>query len=338
MADYPYHPTAVQWRRPPVNRDVLKRCMERSDALGLVHSLGTLAILAASGSFAYLMFADKQWMLLALALYVHGGLYAFQPQTHEFSHGTVFKTPWLNTLFKRIYGLVFWTNNSALYRMSHTYHHRYTVHRDGDGEVVLPMPWTLERVAESAVRVVDVTGFLLTLYDLVLALFRPFLRNTRRGTWQRYVYAKGTPQEQREAYWITLLQLLFHVGFAALAVATGRWFLIVVVSLPAFYGGKWYAVYVHDTMHSGRQPEVDDFRLCCRSVRVDPVTSFLFWHMEYHTEHHAFPGIPCYRLARFHRLTKEHWEPPQSLAQAWREMTRHAEGVLAMPGPGAPTG
>ena len=332
MADFPYNPKPVPWVRPPVDRDVLKACMERSDLVGLLHCLGTLAILGASGAFAYLMWASEQWVLLAAALYLHGGIYGFQPQTHEFSHGTVFKTAWLNTLFKRVFGLVYWTNNAALYKMSHTYHHRYTVHRDGDGEVVLPAPWTWERVLEAAVRAVDITGLVVTLYDQISMLFRPFLANSRRNTWQRYVYSRATPEERREAYWLTLVQFLFHLALAVFAIATGRWFLIVVVSLPGFYGGKWYAVLVHDTMHSGREPEANDFRLSCRSVKVNPLTSFLFWHMEWHTEHHTFPGVPCYNLGRFHRLTREHWEKPQTLTQAWREMSRSAAGVLALRG------
>ncbi len=35
-----------------------------------------------------------------------------------------------------------------------------------------------------------------------------------------------------------------------------------------------------------------------------------------HTEHHTFPGLPCYALRRFHALTREHWERPQTLVEA----------------------
>jgi fatty acid desaturase len=330
MNTYPYEPVLIQWKRPPVDRAILARCNERSDALGLVYCLGTLAILTASGAIAYAMFLSQQWWLLALALYVHGGLFAFQPQTHEFSHGTVFRTPWLNALFKRVFDLLYWQNNSALYKMSHNHHHLYTVHRRSDGEVVLPAPETTEDLLSTAVRVVDVTGLWMTLYDRVYSLFKPFLRNPRRSVWYRYVYANSAPQAQRDAHWTGVAQLLFHLGFAAAAIATGHWFLIVVVSLPGFYGGKWYAKWVHDTMHCGRQPETDDFRLGCRTVRVDPFTSFLYWHMEYHVEHHAFAAVPCYRLGKFHKLTTELWDPPQSLFQAWREMNRNSEQVLVI--------
>ncbi len=330
MSDYPYRDVKVDWKRPPVDRELLRACTRRSDWLGLWHCVGVLAILATSGTVAYLFFAARQWGWLAVALYVHGGLFAFQPQTHEFSHGTVFRSKWLNSLFKRLFGLVHWTGNGALYKMSHMYHHQYTLHRQSEGEEVHPRAETTQTLLEQAVRVVDPTALLVTLYDQLYFLCIPYLRNSRRSTWQRYVYARSTPKERRDAYLTHISQLLFHLLFAVFALAIGKWFLIVVVSLPAFYGGKWYATWVHDTMHVGRQPEVDDFLLCCRTVRLDPFTSFLYWHMQWHTEHHAFAGVPCYRLQALHRRSREHWQAPQSLAAAWREMNRHSEALLAI--------
>lgn len=331
MNDYPYEPVTVNWKRPPIDRSVLTQCTQRSDLKGLIHSLGSLTILGGTGSFAYLMFATQQWVWLAIALYLHGGIYAFQPQTHEFSHGAVFKSKWLNLLFRRVFGLVYWTGNNALYRMSHEYHHRYTLHRKSEGEEVHPRPETTEALLQSAVRVVDLTGLLITLYDQIYFLFKPFARNPRRSTWSRYVYVNSSPRMQRDLYLTHITQLLFHILFAAAAIATGHWFMFVVVTLPGFYGGKWYATWVHDTMHVGRQPETDDFRLCCRSVRLDPITSFLYWHMEYHTEHHTYAAVPCYNLKRFRRLTEEHWEPAQTLFEAWREMNRHSNRLLVIP-------
>jgi len=68
-------------------------------------------------------------------------------------------------------------------------------------------------------------------------------------------------------------------------------------------------------------------------VRLDPFTAFMYWHMEWHTEHHAFPNVPCYNLKKFHRLTSEHWEKPLSLVAAWREMDDHAKRELVLADP-----
>ena len=111
--------------------------------------------------------------------------------------------------------------------------------------------------------------------------------------WQRYVYQEATDGERRaKRTGASSPSSCFHVAFAVWAIAVGEWFLIVVVSLPQFYGARWYHTLVHATMHVGREPEADDFRKSCRSVKVDPFTSFMYWHMEWHTEHHNLPRGP----------------------------------------------
>lgn len=330
MNSYPFADKKIDWKRPPIDRAVLKQCTEGSDLQGLWHCLGVLGMLTASGSLAYYLYATRHWVWMAIALYVHGALFAFNPQTHEFSHGTVFQSKWLNSLFKRVFGVVHWTSNSALYKMSHMLHHRYTVHHGADGEVVLPMPRTMEQLLSAALRVVDINGLIAAIYDQIHFLVVPFLRSTRRSPWMRYVYAKSRDSEKRDAYWTQFYQFMFHVLFSAVAIGTGHWFLVVVVTLPQFFGGTWYHSMVHDTMHSGRQADVDDFRACCRTVWLDPFTSFLYWHMEWHTEHHVSAGVPCYNLRKYHNLSREYWERPMSLLAAWREMEEAAKRDLAV--------
>jgi fatty acid desaturase len=330
VSNFPYNPVDVGWKRPPIDRSIIKECSKKSNLKGLVHSLGVLAILGVSGGLSFWFFTTGQWVLMAVALYVHGAIFAFNPQTHELAHHTVFKSKWLNEVFKRIFGVLHWRANNALYWMSHRYHHRYTTHRQSEGEVVLPRAETTQDVLFQAIKVVDITGFLTAVYDQFYSLFRPHMKNPRRSVWERYVFLQAKDGERTDAYWTRLSQVLFHLAFAGFAIAIGQWFLIVVVSLPAFYGGRWYHTLVHDTMHVGRTPETNDFRDCCRSVKVDPFTSFIYWHMEWHTEHHTYPGIPCYNLKKFHDLTSEHWEKPQTLVQAWKEMNRESLKLIAI--------
>src|SRR5690606_3209736 len=39
--------------------------------------------------------------------------------------------------------------------------------------------------------------------------------------------------------------------------------------------------------------------------RTSPLMTVLFFGANYHLEHHAYPGIPCYRLPKVHRILKE---------------------------------
>ena len=61
-------------------------------------------------------------------------------------------------------------------------------------------------------------------------------------------------------------------------------------------------------------------------------SSFLaVWALRvWHTEHHTFASIPCCNLGKFHRATREHWEKPQTLLEAWREMNSASDEFLVM--------
>ena len=74
------------------------------------------------------------------------------------------------------------------------------------------------------------------------------------------------------------------------------------------------------TQHMGLREDVKDHRLSTRSVRLDPVTSFIYWSMEYHIEHHMFPSVPSYNLPKLHEEIKDQLPKPKGLFGAYREI------------------
>jgi fatty acid desaturase len=50
--------------------------------------------------------------------------------------------------------------------------------------------------------------------------------------------------------------------------------------------------------------ESDDPLLASRSVRSNPVVSFLLLNENYHLEHHLFPEVPSYRLPALRALVR----------------------------------
>ena len=129
----------VKWYRSPVEPALLRELMQRSDWRGGLHSVGHLLLWGATGTLAWLLFAAKLWPLFALALMAHGVVGSFfkGAAIHELGHGTVFRSKWLNGLFTRVFCL-FGFVNIYDFKVSHSYHHRYTLHPEGDREVVLP--------------------------------------------------------------------------------------------------------------------------------------------------------------------------------------------------------
>ena len=77
---------------------------------------------------------------MLIALFFHGTVTSFFTGTapHELGHGTVFKTKWLNKFFLYFFSLIGWWDHFD-YASSHTYHHRYTLHAEGDRENLLPL-------------------------------------------------------------------------------------------------------------------------------------------------------------------------------------------------------
>ncbi len=106
----------------------------------------------------------------------------------------------------------------------------------------------------------------------------------------------------------------------AVALYFRLWMLPVVVTLAPFYGRgiQWLC---NESQHMGLPGNVPDFRLCSRTIYLNPVLQFLYWHMNYHTEHHIYAAVPCYRLARLHRLIKADLPPcPRGLVAVWRQI------------------
>jgi len=70
----------------------------------------------------------------------------------------------------------------------------------------------------------------------------------------------------------------------------------------------------------GLKEDVKDHRLSTRSVRLNPIFSFIYWKMEYHIEHHMFPMVPSHRLPKLHEVIKEQLPKPKSLYHAYKEI------------------
>jgi len=314
----------IPWYRCPIDRAMLKELTTRSDLRGAAQVGGFVLLLAALGAAAWYLAGLRVWGWFAASLFAYGTVSSFIAghATHELSHGTVFRTRWLNDVLLRFFSLVSW-NNPHDFKMSHTYHHLYTLHRRGDREVVLPSnpnldPWFLLQLL--TVNVVGGKGEPYS-YPMTRGIGETVtlaFTGTHHREWEEAVYA-DQPAERRRAVAFARFTLLFHAALVATSIAFGLWLLPVLVTLAPFIA-NWLRYFVAVPMHTGLMDEVSDFRLCVRTITLDPVSSFLYWHMNWHLEHHMFAAVPCYNLARMHRAVVSDMPKPRTLAGAWREM------------------
>jgi fatty acid desaturase len=231
---------------------------------------------------------------------------------HELVHLSVFKRKSTNRFFLRIFSFLGWYNHHFFWA-SHTEHHKYTLHPPDDLEVELPMELSLKGFFKAAV--VNPWGFWWTVKNHVRVA-----RGRINGAWEEHLFPEEEPDARRALRNWARFVLVGHALILGVSIATGYWYVGVAVSLAPFYGG-WLHYLCNSSQHVGLQDNIADFRLCCRTIYLNPFVQFLYWHMNYHTEHHMYAAVPCYKLGKLHRIIKDDMpECPRGLWATWRQI------------------
>ncbi|MCH2118500.1 MAG: fatty acid desaturase [Pirellulales bacterium] len=321
--------TKISWQKVPVEREILRNLHQKNDWKGLLQAGGFLGLLVLTGTAAW-MASDRIFLFLPLA-FLHGTFWSFlSPGHHELVHNSMFQTKLLNTLFLYGYGFLNW-GSPVMYWASHTRHHKYTLHPPDDLEVELPYDFSLKNFLKTGF--VDVWTFVGTVKGLVrLSLGKDEgtpakLRSSDvtknfplESEWQMCLFPREDIRERRRLFnWARVL-LIGHVAIATVSICFGLWQVLVLVTFAPFYGRwLWYLCVV--PQHAGLQDNVPDFRLCCRTILLNPLLEFVYFHMNYHTEHHMYAAVPCYNLKKLHRIIEPQLpDCPRGLMTTWREM------------------
>jgi len=305
---------SIPWYRTQVDPAEMKKLYQRSDAKGGAQTLGYLSVVIFTALIAIYSLSHWPWWVTLLALFVYGTCFAFLINgVHELGHGTVFKTKCLNVFFTDFFAF-FACMNPRMFECSHTHHHRSTLHPPDDLEVVVPIRTTLKDFLLS--------GFLnYGGLKWVLQFHWRIAQGRFIGEWELKLFPESNPKRRTAAIRWARILLIGHAGIIVAAIIFKLWMLPVVTTLAPFYG-SWLFVLCNNTQHVGLQDNVTDFRLCCRTFMPNPVVRFLYWHMNFHTEHHMYVGVPCYNLSKLHSLIKHDLPPtPIGIAATWREIS-----------------
>jgi len=303
----------IDWYRTPIPKDKFKTLHKKSNLKGAIQTLGYLGILAGTGLSALYSFWHFPWQVTAGLVFLHGMVTAFMINgVHELGHGTVFETKKLNRFFCHLLAFLGWINHETFYT-SHTRHHRYTLHPPDDLEVVLPI--------RLMIRHFFMVGFidpgsawrtLRTTFRIACGKFE--------GEWELTLYPPGNKAGRAVPIRWARILMFGHALIAAAAIASGQWIIVLLVTLAPFYGG-WLFFLCNNTQHVGLQDFVPDFRLCCRTFTLSPLVRFLYWQMNYHTEHHMYAAVPCYNLGRLHECIRHDLPPcPKGLVGVWKQI------------------
>jgi len=266
-------------RREVIDAATLRRLCIASDAKGAAQTLSHVGALAVSGTLLWL-WQGSWWAVPVFA--VHGILLNFlYAGQHELSHWTVFRTGWLNEWVGRLFGFVLFYPRT-FDQVQHMAHHRFTQDWARDGELARAR-YTL---GSYLAWVSGVTYW--------YTRWRRILRFSAGRVTEPYLPLKRHAELIREAR--VHLAGYAMIAAASLAAKSGA---AVILWLAPMLAMKAVHQLQNTIEHLGL-PHEDNVLANTRSTRTNAVMRWLGWQMQYHTAHHAFPGVPFHRLRVLH--------------------------------------
>ena len=297
---------SAQWYRTSIDRKVMKELMQRRDAPAIRDTAIWFGALIVSGAAGFALWG-AWWAVIPFAIY--GVLYgsASDSRWHECSHGTAFKTRWMNDAVYQIACFMIF-REPTVWKWSHARHHTDTIIVGRDPEISYMRPPDLLLAALNLFGLKHAPGAL-------LALFR-HAAGRLSAEEASFIPASENGKVFRTArIWLALLAAIVVACLATRSILPAMF-----VGLPTLYG-SWLQVVFGTTQHAGLDEDVLDHRLNSRTVMMNPVFRFLYWNMNYHVEHHLFPLIPYHALPKLHAAIKNDCpEPYPNTLAAYREI------------------
>ena len=283
-----------KWFRCEIDKQELKRLCKKSDWQGFKHMFIYFFFLFL---FGYLSYATWGTWWTILFFFIYGNIWGCSDAVwHETGHRTAFKSKFWNDFF--YYIASFMDNFEPIrWRYSHFHHHTYTIFNDPvDFEIHVKKPTDL---IVFFCHYIPFSGFV-------------FFKNSLQ--WETIKHAFGVttevmkvciPEKERsKCRWSARSHVFIWCVTIVFSLLYQTWLPLLFIVLPNFYG-KTLVMLMGLTQHAGLQEDIKDHRYTTRTVYLNPILSFLYWHMEYHIEHHIFPTVPSYNLPKIHELIKD---------------------------------
>ena len=296
----------AKWYTTHIPRERMKELLVRKNGPAVRDTIIWFTLIFGSGYLFYLSWGH--WYFIFPYL-IYAVLFASTSDSrwHESSHGTAFKTPWLNNVLYEIASFMVF-RQSVPWRWSHFRHHSDTIIRGRDPEIAVPRPVNISSVIFKFFGAAAASSEFKKILSHAIGKIDP---------------AVATYLPERE----------YHKVFNRARIYMGIFILVVVLSiafhsvLPLMFvgiptlAGSWLMVVYGLTQHAGLAENVTDHRLNCRTVYMNRLNRYLYWNMNYHLEHHMFPLVPYHALPKLHDLMKHDCpEPYTGIADVYKEL------------------
>lgn len=210
--------------------------------------------------------------------------------SHELLHNSLFTNPKLNKLFYKLFSILT-LNNYAYFQITHWKHHKKPL---SDEDPKLLHSGKLPYITIFFWLTFDFYSFV-NRFKILILNSRGIIPNYRIK--EILKTEKNGPENICKA---SRLILVFHLIFVCFTIALNQPSLILFVTLAPFvftFPNKILAI----SQHYGLLEDKDMFN-SCRTVKLPALLSYTYANMNYHVEHHLFPGVPAYNLKQVHEL------------------------------------
>jgi len=276
--------------RPALPRDLYRP----SHRWAIAYLLYSLCLFAVPSYLSYMALrAQWPWIFkfVAISALVVPAAYGINMMGfvgHEGTHGSLFRHRRASALIGIFWASVIVTYMEAGFALSHWNHHRFTNQKDDpDLWAVRHLKSWWQRLLFS--RFIYNTLYLKQTWNMALNRPSPFKYKMGYSRQDQTLFA-------RLNFFFAALWLLFYAWIFFLNPSAG----LVGILLPMI-GVNFVGASQTYIDHAG----LDDRFFANAWSRTSPLMTVLYFGANYHLEHHAYPGIPCYRLPRVHKILTE---------------------------------
>ncbi|WP_066965897.1 fatty acid desaturase [Microbulbifer sp. Q7] len=296
----------AQWYQSPVPKAQMRQLLQRKNGPAVRDTALWFSLLGVA-AYAMVQTWGSAWFFLPFMLYAVLYASVSDSRWHESSHGTAFRSDWMNTVLYEVSSfLVF--RESTTWRWSHVRHHTDTIIVGRDPEIASPRP-------------VRLLSMLLSVFKLNV-MWAEGRRMVMHALGKRTDDANAFVPESEwpKIHWKARLYVVIYLSVMGLALVSQSWLPLFFVGLPTVFGSWLIALYGY-TQHAGLAENVLDHRLNSRTIAMNWLNRYLYWNMNYHVEHHMYPLVPYHSLPRLHALIKDDCPPAYpGLLAAWKEI------------------
>lgn len=291
----------IMWEIPTISRKDKSVFHRQSNKKAALHLSLRFLLHVVVFVMSIIALSEGSYFFFGILVLTNGVLVSFLGWAgagHEYFHGTAFKNKKLNRTLFRLCSVISW-NNWGWFEVSHQLHHKYTLHtldpespeKRGSGITPLRLLWLFSIDFPLILRRWRI--LFLNVFGIVPGISSPlrelldskpnFVRKIRLGAISVWLYQ------------LLVLCLLWQLSP-----------ILAILNFLSAFTFTFINKIVEINQHIGMTYHSQDFRQNSRTIRFNRIIEFLYSNMNFHSEHHMFPGVPYYKLPTLNSYLVRH--------------------------------